>query len=149
MILPPWHGSPPPPPPPPPRRAQILFFLLTIGLRVPVVVCSYLRKGNALIAMKRESEAETAFTDALKLDPNNAEAKQGYQSARGQKFAEQANMTDQERVNNAMKGRFQPHTRTRTRTHNHACAPCYQPPTLTGCLMINLARVPVHTLPHP
>lgn len=69
----------------------------------PAFIKGYLRKGNALIAMKRESEAEVAFTDALKLDPNNAEAKQGYQSARGQKFAEQANMTDQERVQNAMK----------------------------------------------
>lgn len=44
----------------------------------PTFVKGYIRKGMALLAMKDISKATTAFQKALELDPNSAEARDGY-----------------------------------------------------------------------
>lgn len=69
----------------------------------PTFVKGYLKRGNALLTMKQESKATEAFNDALKIDPNNAEALQGLQNTRRQKMTAQAGMTDEQRMQEAMK----------------------------------------------
>lgn len=49
--------------------------------RDPKFVKGYIRKGMALIAMKKSTEAAEAFQSALELDENNAEALDGYRKA--------------------------------------------------------------------
>lgn len=44
----------------------------------PTFVKGYIRKGYALMAMRDQSKARTAFEQALEIDPNNAEAMDGY-----------------------------------------------------------------------
>ncbi|RDD44899.1 Stress-induced-phosphoprotein 1 [Trichoplax sp. H2] len=44
----------------------------------PNFIKGHLRKGNILLALKENSKAAACFTKALELDPNNAEAKEGY-----------------------------------------------------------------------
>lgn len=51
--------------------------------REPTFVKGYIRKGLALVAMKRSSDAAEEFQKALDLDPNNAEALDGYRKAIG------------------------------------------------------------------
>jgi len=42
------------------------------------VVKGYIRKGAALTAIREESRAAKAYKEAMRLDPNNDEARQGY-----------------------------------------------------------------------
>jgi tetratricopeptide (TPR) repeat protein len=49
--------------------------------RDPKFVKAYIRKGMALLAMKKQTEAAEAFQGALELDENNAEALDGYRKA--------------------------------------------------------------------
>jgi stress-induced-phosphoprotein 1 len=51
--------------------------------RDPKFVKAYIRKGMALMAMKKTTEAAEAFQGALELDENNAEALDGYRKAVG------------------------------------------------------------------
>lgn len=51
--------------------------------RDPKFIKGYIRKGYALIAMKKNTEAAEAFKKALDVDENNAEALDGYQKALG------------------------------------------------------------------
>lgn len=51
--------------------------------RDPKFVKGYIRKGMALLAMKKATEAGEAFQAALELDENNAEALDGYRKAMG------------------------------------------------------------------
>lgn len=51
--------------------------------RDPKFVKGYIRKGMALLAMKKSTEASQAFQEALELDENNAEALDGYRKALG------------------------------------------------------------------
>lgn len=68
----------------------------------PEFLKGYLRKGNALIAMKKYSEAVQAFKDGLKVSPDNAEAQDGIRSAEAAKYGDRAGMTDQEKAEAAM-----------------------------------------------
>lgn len=43
----------------------------------PLAVKAYIRKGAALVAMKEFGKAQRAYEDALMLDANNAEARDG------------------------------------------------------------------------
>lgn len=47
----------------------------------PKFVKGYIRKGMALLAMKKSTEAAEAFQSALEIDENNAEAIDGYRKA--------------------------------------------------------------------
>ncbi|CAG5133559.1 unnamed protein product [Candidula unifasciata] len=47
----------------------------------PTFVKGYLRKGAILLAMKEPTKATVAYQKALELDPNNAEALEGYRKA--------------------------------------------------------------------
>uniref|UniRef100_A0A6G1SIP6 Stress-induced-phosphoprotein 1 n=1 Tax=Aceria tosichella TaxID=561515 RepID=A0A6G1SIP6_9ACAR len=49
--------------------------------RDPKFVKAYIRKGMALLAMKKTTEAAEAFQGALELDENNQEAIEGYRKA--------------------------------------------------------------------
>lgn len=49
--------------------------------RDPKFVKGYTRKGMALLAMKKSSEAAKAYREALELDENNVEAMEGYRKA--------------------------------------------------------------------
>lgn len=49
--------------------------------RDPKFVKGYIRKGLALLAMKKSSEAAEAFQSALEIDDNNTEALEGYRKA--------------------------------------------------------------------
>lgn len=49
--------------------------------RDPKFVKGYIRKGMALLAMKKSNEAAEAFQSALEIDENNAEAMDGYRKA--------------------------------------------------------------------
>lgn len=49
--------------------------------RDPKFVKGYIRKGMALLAMKKSSEAAEAFQSALEIDETNAEALDGYKKA--------------------------------------------------------------------
>lgn len=69
----------------------------------PTFAKGYLKRGNALLTLKRENEAIESFNEALKLEAGNAEAREGLNKAKQQKFGNQANMTDQERIASAMK----------------------------------------------
>ena len=51
--------------------------------RDPKFVKAYIRKGMALLAMKKTTEAAEAYQGALELDENNAEALDGYRKAIG------------------------------------------------------------------
>lgn len=51
--------------------------------RDPKFVKGYIRKGMALLAMKKSTEAGEAFQAALEIDENNAEALDGYRKALG------------------------------------------------------------------
>lgn len=51
--------------------------------RDPKFVKGYIRKGMALLAMKKSTEAAEAFQAALEIDENNAEALDGYRKALG------------------------------------------------------------------
>eukprot|EP00039_Didymoeca_costata_P013945 m.218691 g.218691 ORF g.218691 m.218691 type:complete len:333 (-) comp15905_c1_seq5:115-1113(-) len=68
----------------------------------PKFIKGYLRKGNCLIAMKKYSEAITAFQEGLKVDPNNGEAKEGVRNAERAKYGDRANMSQEERAKAAM-----------------------------------------------
>jgi len=69
----------------------------------PAFIKGYLRKANCLVMMKKEQEAIDTYQEALKIDPNNGEAKQGVQKAYQAKYGNQANMTREERAQHAMK----------------------------------------------
>lgn len=49
----------------------------------PKFVKGYIRKGLALLAMKKSTEAADAFSSALEIDENNAEALDGYRKSVG------------------------------------------------------------------
>lgn len=49
--------------------------------RDPKFVKGYIRKGMALMAMKKSSDAAAAFRSALEIDENNVEAMEGYRKA--------------------------------------------------------------------
>lgn len=51
--------------------------------RDPSFVKGYIRKGMALLAMKKSSDAATAFRSALEIDESNVEAMDGYRKALG------------------------------------------------------------------
>lgn len=67
--------------------------------RDPKFVKGHIRKGMALLAMKKSNEASEAFQEALMLDENNVEAMEGYRKAIGSADPEEARkraMTDPE-----------------------------------------------------
>eukprot|EP00038_Savillea_parva_P007823 m.172759 g.172759 ORF g.172759 m.172759 type:complete len:337 (-) comp13580_c0_seq1:303-1313(-) len=65
-------------------------------------VKGYLRKANCLLGMKREGEAESTYKIALEKDPNNAEAHEGLQKARRQKYGATEGLSREERAQRAM-----------------------------------------------
>lgn len=69
----------------------------------PAFIKGYLRKANCLIMMKKEQEAIDIYNEALKIDPNNGEAKDGIQKAYQAKYGNEANMTREEKADKAMK----------------------------------------------
>jgi len=68
----------------------------------PNFVKGYLRKANCLLTMKKEKEAIDCYNEALKIAPDNAEAKQGIQKAYQSQYGDQANMTREEKAQRAM-----------------------------------------------
>jgi len=69
----------------------------------PAFIKGYLRKANCLIMMKKEEEAINTYQEALKIDPNNGEAKEGVQKAYQAKYGNEANMSREEKAAKAMK----------------------------------------------
>lgn len=57
--------------------------------RDPKFVKGYIRKGMALLAMKKSTEAAEAFQEALEIDDTNAEALDGYRKALGSQDPEE------------------------------------------------------------
>lgn len=69
----------------------------------PAWVKGYLRKANCLIAMQKTQEAVDVYNEALKVAPDNAEARQGIQNAYRARAQAQAGMSQEERAAQAMK----------------------------------------------
>jgi stress-induced-phosphoprotein 1 len=69
----------------------------------PKFIKGYLRKANCMKAMQRYDEATSTYKEALEIDGNNAEAKQGIVDVRTAKYGAQAGMTQEQRAEQAMK----------------------------------------------
>jgi tetratricopeptide (TPR) repeat protein len=67
--------------------------------REPTFIKAYIRKGNAFHAMKKYSEAISAYHKAADIDPNNSEVAEGLTKSRQ---AMMSNMTPEERQKAAM-----------------------------------------------
>eukprot|EP01147_Barroeca_monosierra_P008813 gene8813-1178_t len=68
--------------------------------RDPAFIKGYLRKGTILLGLKKTSEAEKAFREALKLQPSHAEAMDGIRKCNEQNFG--SGLSQEERAKQAM-----------------------------------------------
>ena len=66
----------------------------------PGFIKAHVRKGNALMGMKKYSEAQSAFYKALELDGNNSEALEGLAKCKQNMYS---GMSAKERAESAMK----------------------------------------------
>jgi stress-induced-phosphoprotein 1 len=69
----------------------------------PSWVKGYLRKANCLVAMQKTQEAIDVYNEALKVAPDNAEAKAGISNAYRARMSAQAGMSSEERAEAAVK----------------------------------------------
>jgi len=64
----------------------------------PSFVKAYLRKGNALKVMGQTQKAMDVYEKAMEIDPNNAEAKQGYKDCAVKQYSTGGGSSDPEEV---------------------------------------------------
>lgn len=69
----------------------------------PEFLKGHVRKGQALLAMKKRTDAQTAFEAAAKIDANHPEVKQGLQRCATYNYGATAGMSRQQRAEQAMK----------------------------------------------
>ena len=68
----------------------------------PEFLKGHVRKGQALLAMKKRTEAQAAFEAAAKIDANHPEVKQGLQRCATYNYGATAGMSRQQRAEQAM-----------------------------------------------
>jgi len=69
----------------------------------PTFIKGYTRKGDALFLMKKHEEARLAYQEALKIDSNNQNAKDGLYRCNVAISEKEANMTPEQKRERAMK----------------------------------------------